>query len=184
MKIALFGGTGFVGSYIIDELISQDFTPRVLVRKNSESKVLNIDNCEIVNGDINDNPAIMDTIKGCDAVIYNIGIIRQFPKKGITFENLHFQGAKRCIDEAKKLGIKRFVLMSANGVCHDGTDYQATKMLAEEYLKWVDLDYTIFRNADDLVKKMSGKNPQIITGGGFNWNDDQQTPTSGYTAAG
>jgi len=44
MKIALFGGTGFVGSYIIDELISQDLTPKVLVRKNSESKILNIDN--------------------------------------------------------------------------------------------------------------------------------------------
>tara|TARA_Y100000590_G_scaffold108722_4_gene123712 strand:- start:3830 stop:4756 length:927 start_codon:yes stop_codon:yes gene_type:complete len=145
MKVALFGGTGFVGSYIIDDLISQDFIPRVLVRHSSESKILNIDSCEIINGDINDDSAINDTIKGCEAVIYNIGIIRQFVRKGITFENLHFQGAKRCIDAAKKLGVNRFILMSANGVTHDGTGYQTTKMLAEEYLKWVDLDYTIFR---------------------------------------
>jgi len=26
-------------------------------------------------------------------------------------------------------------------------------------------------------------NERVITGGGFNWNDDQQTPTPGYTAA-
>ena len=163
MKIALFGGTGFVGSYIIDELISQNLTPKVLVRKNSELKILNIDNCEIINGDINDEPAIMETIKGCDAVIYNIGIIRQFPKKGITFKNLHFQGAKRCIDTAKKLGVKRFILMSANGVCHDGTGYQTTKMLAEEYLKWADLDYTIFRPSLVFGDPREGGRPEFCT---------------------
>ena len=47
------------------------------------------------------------------------------------------------------------------------------------------LDYTIFKNADDLVKKMKSGN--VVTGlnggsGGFNWNDDQQTPTPGYMA--
>ncbi len=44
------------------------------------------------------------------------------------------------------------------------------------------LDYTILRNADDLVNKMSGDNATIEANSGFNWNDDQQTPTSGYTA--
>ena len=32
MKVAVFGGTGFVGSYLIDELIASDHIPRVLVR--------------------------------------------------------------------------------------------------------------------------------------------------------
>ena len=39
MKVALIGGTGFVGSYLIDELISNEHTPRLLVRKNSDYKV-------------------------------------------------------------------------------------------------------------------------------------------------
>ena len=33
MKVALIGGTGYVGSYIIDELIKHKIIPRVLVRK-------------------------------------------------------------------------------------------------------------------------------------------------------
>jgi len=48
------------------------------------------------------------------------------------------------------------------------------------------LDYTIFRNADDLVGKFgTGKEaPETVSiGGGFNWNDDQQTPTPGYIAS-
>ena len=39
MKIALFGATGFVGSYIVDELIKNGHKPIVLVRKNSEKKL-------------------------------------------------------------------------------------------------------------------------------------------------
>ena len=38
MKIAVFGGTGFVGSYIIDNLIESQYTPRVLVREQSKKK--------------------------------------------------------------------------------------------------------------------------------------------------
>ena len=48
------------------------------------------------------------------------------------------------------------------------------------------LDYTIFRNADDLVGKFgTGKEASetVMIGGGFNWNDDQQTPTPGYIAS-
>ena len=40
MKVSVIGGTGFVGSYIIDELIANDHIPRLLVRKGSEYKVI------------------------------------------------------------------------------------------------------------------------------------------------
>ena len=120
-------------------------TPRLLVRNGSQSKLLQHDKCELVFGDIENNNAVIETIQGCSAVIYNIGIIREFPAKGITYEKLHYLGAKRCIDLAVNYKIDRFILMSANGVKTDGTGYQKTKMLAEEYLKSVNLNYTIFR---------------------------------------
>ena len=145
MKTALFGGTGFVGSYIIDELIKHNITPRLLVRNGAQTKLHQKGKCELVFGNVEDNTAVMETLKGCSSVIYNIGIIREFPANGITYENLHYLGAKRCIDVAVNFKIDRFILMSANGVKTDGTGYQKTKMLAEEYLKSVNLDYTIFR---------------------------------------
>ena len=116
MKVALFGGTGFVGSYIIDELFKNGHEPVVLVREGSESKLNNSEKCKIISGDVTDVKSIENTIEGSDAVIYCIGIIREFPRKGITFEKLHFQAAKECIDSAKSLGVKRFIMMSANGV--------------------------------------------------------------------
>ena len=145
MKVALFGGTGFVGSYLIRELINNDHIPRVLVRDGSEDKLTNIDSCEVVMGEVTDQSTVMGTIDGCEAVIYNIGIIRQFPKRGITFEKLHFESAKKVIRATEESGLKRFIMMSANGVKPNGTGYQKTKWLAEQLLKSTDLKWTIFR---------------------------------------
>ena len=62
MKVALFGATGFVGSYIIDYLIAEQFEPSILIRKGSEKKILQSDKCRIISGDINDVNAIDETI--------------------------------------------------------------------------------------------------------------------------
>ena len=60
MKVSIIGGTGFVGSYIIDELIANGHTPRLLVRKGSEYKVIQSEKCEIVSGDIDDENALIN----------------------------------------------------------------------------------------------------------------------------
>ena len=145
MKVAVFGGTGFVGSYILDELLAQGHQAKLLVRAGSESKLESFSNIESVFGDVSSLESIEETLSGCDAAIYLIGIIRQFPGKGITFEELHFQSAKRVIHAAEKAGVKRFILMSANGVKPNGTPYQTSKWLAEQVLKGSTLDWTIFR---------------------------------------
>ena len=86
----------------------------------------------------------------------------------------------------------------ANAIEQDGTvDYQKlgrayTKIAYESYnladgittimfLRTDTLDYTIAADGNDLINKM--KDGTIVMGAGFNWNDDQQTPTPGYMAA-
>ena len=145
MKVAILGATGFVGSYIVDALVEAGHTPRVLVRPGSEAKLRHNDRCDIVPGDAGDASAVARLMAGADAAIYNIGIIRDFPDQGITFEAMHYAGAVRAIDAAREAGVRRFVLMSANGVRPDGVPYQSTKYRAEQHLQASGLDWTIFR---------------------------------------
>jgi uncharacterized protein YbjT (DUF2867 family) len=145
LRIGLFGGTGFVGSYLVDALLASDFHPVVLVRDGSEAKVRQRNRCTIVNGDIDDADAIKRVVDGSDALIYNIGILREFPKRGITYEKLQDEAARRVMDIAVAAGARRFLLMSANGVKPDGTGYQRSKYNAEAHLQATDLDWTIFR---------------------------------------
>lgn len=145
MKVALFGGTGFVGSYLVDALVAHGHVPRLLVRPGSEDKVRHAARCEIVAGDINEPASVAACMQGADAAIYNIGLIRETPSRGLTWEAMHYEGAARAIDAAVQAGVKHFVLMSANGVKPVGTGYQTTKYRAEQYLAASGLDWTVFR---------------------------------------
>lgn len=141
MKVFITGGTGFVGGYVLEELQQRGHEVVALVRPGSEEKLPDRFTGERVTGDIFDfkMPA------GCDAVIHVIGILREFKSKGITFERLQFQAAKEVADRSLAAGIERFILQSANGVRPDGTKYQYTKYLAEEYIKSKRFHWTIFR---------------------------------------
>jgi NADH dehydrogenase len=145
MRIAIIGGTGFVGSYIVDALLEQGHDVSVLVRPGSEHKVRHSASARIVSGTIDSTQSIDDLVAGRDAIIYCVGILRELPRKGITFEATQFDGVANTIDAAQKNGVRRFVLMSANGVKSPGTRYQETKKRAEERLLASDLDATIFR---------------------------------------
>lgn len=145
MKVAVIGGTGFVGSYLVDELIAQSHQPVLLVRPGSESNVRHQELCTLVSGDVKDPEAVRKTVAGCDAAIYLIGILREQERQGITFEELQYRGAQRTIDLAVEAGVPRFLLMSANGVKPSGTPYQSTKYRAERHLMSTELDWTIFR---------------------------------------
>ena len=141
----MFGGTGFVGGYLVRALLEAGHELSVLVRPGSEQKLVASDRCRVTMGDIADSEAMATALQGCDAAIYNIGILRAFPRRGITFEALHFEGACRVVDAAKELGVRRFLMMSANGVKRGGTPYQDTKFRADEYVISSGLDWTIFR---------------------------------------
>jgi NADH dehydrogenase len=144
-KVALFGGTGFVGRYLTDALTRAGYEVRLLARPDpGRSRVAQAE-VAVVEGTIGDSAAVRETLRGADVAIYNIGILREHPSRGITFEALQNEGARRVIEACVDLGVSRVVLMSANGVEQEQTDYQRTKRAAEKYLEGSGLEWTIFR---------------------------------------
>lgn len=145
VKVAVIGGTGFVGSYVVDHLLRVGFTPRLLVRPGSEARVEQAPDCEIVTGDLSDPSALVECISGTAAVIYLVGLLREDPRQGATFEEYQFRGVERVIAAAQAVGVRRCLLMSANGVRAAGTPYEETKYRAEQAVKASGLEWTTFR---------------------------------------
>ena len=145
MNIFLTGASGFVGKEILKRLLEKDYNVFALVR---DEKKLNIKhgNLTLVNGDILKVDTYKNALSNCDAIINLVGIIREYPKRGITFYKLHFEATKNLVDLAKQFHIKRFIQMSANGTRENAaSNYHKTKYMAENYVIKSDLDYTIFR---------------------------------------
>ena len=144
MKIFIAGGTGFVGSYLVSELLSRGHEIRLLVRnKNSFSGTVNV---ETVGGDLMKRDSIAGVCAGCDAIINLVGIIREFPGRGITYDRFHYEAVQNLIEEANRSGVKKWIQMSANGARKNGVSrYQSSKAGAEELLTSANFNLTIFR---------------------------------------
>lgn len=145
MNIAVIGATGFVGSYVVEELLSSGHQVSVLVRPGSESKLPPGTLWRTTSGDIDDQDALDKTLQDCDGVVYSVGLLREFPSKGITFELTQYQGVVNTVAAAKQNNVRRFVLISANGVKAQGTAYQETKYRAEQHLFASGLEATVLR---------------------------------------
>ena len=145
MNVGILGGTGFVGGYLVDALLAARHPVYALVRSGSAAKLRASGLCRAIEGDIADDDAINTLASRCEALIYNVGLLREYPSQGITFEEAHVSGVRRALAAAKKAGIRRFLLMSANGVESASTPYQQTKSRAEQLVEASGLDITIFR---------------------------------------
>lgn len=144
MKVFVTGGSGFVGSEVIRQLLAAGHEVRSLVhsRKATASEA----GLELWPGDATQPETLTGALAGCDAVIHLIGIIREFPEKQITFQRLHIEATRNVLSEANRQGVKRYLHMSANGTRPDGVaEYHQSKWAAEELVRLSGLDTTIFR---------------------------------------
>ena len=136
MHIFLTGATGFIGSYVLQELREAGHTVRCLVRQMDQPLEIEDKGVEKVKGNILKPDTLVGLMRGCDAIIHLVGIIDEHPSKGITFEKVHDEGTGNVIEAALQEEVPQFVHMSANGARPDGVSaYQTSKWAAEERVR-------------------------------------------------
>lgn len=171
--VAVTGASGFVGRYVIRELLTRGHTVRALVRDAVRAREGLGDVAAKVNlivGDVCDDAVLAQLVRGADACIHLVGIIREVrgetTDKPQTFERMHVAATRHVVDACRAAGIRRFLQMSALGVGSDGkAEYQKTKWEAEKYVRrsfgdGTDLDWTIFRPA--LIHGPDGEFVQMM----------------------
>lgn len=145
MKVALTGGSGFVGRHVLAHLSEHGHQVTALLR-DPDKLTSKPGNLHVVKGDLFDKDALKKLVENVDAVLHLVGIIDEKPNIGQTFERVHYKGTKNLVDAAKDAGVKRWVHMSALGTRPSAVaNYHITKWLAEESVRGSGMDYTIFR---------------------------------------
>jgi len=144
MKVFVTGGSGFVGRAIINRLLASQHEVRALVRR--ADAIAQQPHLTTVTGDTTDPDSLKNLLSGCDAVIHLVGIIREVPRKNITFDKLHTESTQNIVQASYDQGVPRYLHMSANGTRDAAiTRYHQTKWAAEEVVRQSNLNWTIFR---------------------------------------
>ena len=145
-RVFVTGATGFVGRAVIQALRAEGCSVRCLVRRGSERDLRGLGAIERVEGDVLARQTLEDGMAGCDAVVHLVGIIREQPTIGATFERVHVQGTVNVLEAAVATGVRRYLHMSALGTRPEARSrYHRTKWLAEDAVRGSALPWTIFR---------------------------------------
>jgi nucleoside-diphosphate-sugar epimerase len=124
MRVLLTGGSGFLGSYVAEQLCAEGHTVRALVRPRSDRRAMEkLSACEFAPGAIEDPASLKPALEGVDAVVHVAGIVKA--RNPSEFFAVNTQGTKNLVDAAlARGGLKRFVYVSslaAVGPSADGT---------------------------------------------------------------
>ncbi|MBA2454435.1 MAG: NAD(P)H-binding protein, partial [Chloroflexia bacterium] len=142
--VLLIGGTGYVGDVMRNRMRDAGYTVRLLTRSSSNNARYEREGFETVGGNITDTNSIVRALDGADMVVNLVAVIKE--KGDVTFEKMNYQGSVNVADAARQTGVVRLIQMSALGAGNmPDYPYHFTKWRAENYIKDLGLDYTIFR---------------------------------------
>lgn len=94
MKILVTGASGLLGKTIVQELVQHGYSVRLMVH----SQPISNPSVEIVNGSITDSTFVLESVKGCTAVIHCAALISFWPKKFKSLMEVNVDGTKNLID--------------------------------------------------------------------------------------
>ena len=120
MRIAVTGGTGFVGSHTVAALLHQGHEVRLLVR--SPERVAPAFEplavpppTDIVQGDVTDPGAVARLLDGCDAVVHCASVFSLDPRQRDQMERTNVAGTRVVLDAAAERGLDPVVHVSSYG---------------------------------------------------------------------
>lgn len=132
--VTIYGGSGFVGRYIVRRMAAEGWRVRVAVRHPNEAIFVRpygvVGQVEPVFCNVRDDASVSAAMIGADAVVNCIGLLAESGKN--SFEALHADGAGRIARLAAAQGIDQMVHLSAIGAnAESESEYQRTKAEGE-----------------------------------------------------
>lgn len=149
-KILLTGGDGFLGGYTAHALIKKGYQVKCfdITRQNDEG----LENCEYVQGDIQNLDDVVKAAEGCSHIYHLAGIadIEEARDRPLDTGKINIQGTLNALEAAKEQNIERFVFASTVYVYSDrGSFYRVSKQACENYIEMYSevfgVPYTILR---------------------------------------
>jgi uncharacterized protein YbjT (DUF2867 family) len=146
MRIAITGGTGFVGRHLPKELVAHGHEVVLIARglDKRDPAARDIPNTQFFSADLSSTGELARAFSACGAVAHCAGINREVGTQ--TYERVHVEGTRNVAEACRLAGVGKIILLSflrARPNC--GSGYHESKWKAEEIVRSSGLDYTIFK---------------------------------------
>ena len=171
MKVLVTGGGGFLGSYIVKQLLAKDYDVTNLSRNTYlELSELGVQSLQV---DLTDSSAVSELDLSAFDCIFHVAAMAGVWGKYENYYKINYKGTVNLFDKAKSDGVKNFIYTSTPSVVFGKIDieagdeslpylesyltaYASTKAMAEKY---------VLNNCNDKTRALSIR-PHLIWGPG------------------
>jgi nucleoside-diphosphate-sugar epimerase len=160
-QIAITGGTGFIGSHLVRDLIARDHTVTLVQRAASrnDQTFRNHNKIKIVSAELSSEEQLFNAFSGCDAVCHLVGINRE--RQAGDYNKVHVEGTAHVVAAASRAAVHKLVFVSFIRARASRTSlYLNSKWQGEEIVRSSALDYTIVKpgmvygKGDQMIKSI------------------------------
>jgi uncharacterized protein YbjT (DUF2867 family) len=148
MRVLVAGGTGFIGSRVVDELLAKG-DHQILVMTRDPARARPKPGVQYVRGDVSDATSLEVATRDVDVVVHAVQLPNhpvENPRRGWTYEQVDGAGTERMAAAAAKNGVKRFVYLSGAGTRPGRTEpWFRAKERAERAVTSSGMEYVILR---------------------------------------
>ncbi len=137
-RIAILGGTGFVGRSLCNRLAELGYELKVLTsnREYNRDELILLPGLQLIECNVHDQEQLTFQLSDCDAAINLVGILNEKGNSGKGFRKAHVELAEKLLAACMANGVRRILQMSAlNADAKEGSShYLRTKGEAEDLL--------------------------------------------------
>ncbi len=146
MKVAVTGGTGFVGRHVTAALVARGDRVVMIARgaDHSDLSITARPDVEWARTGVGDRAGLEASFAGVDTVVHCAGINREIGAQ--TYEAVHVHGTRNVVDAARATGVRKIVMLSFVRARPDcGSGYHESKWKAEQIVRASGLDFTVLK---------------------------------------
>jgi uncharacterized protein YbjT (DUF2867 family) len=153
-NVFITGGTGYIGSRLIPELLRRGHAVRALVRNGSDAKLPA--GATIVRGNALDLGTFADQVAPSDTFVQLVGVAHPSPAKARQFRDIDLVSVTASAAAARDAGVRHFVYLSVAQPAPVMRDYVAVRAAGERLVRETGIAATFVR-------------PWYVLGPGHRW---------------
>ncbi len=191
MKYLVTGGAGFIGSHLVQNLLEQGASVRVLdnfstgKRENLEAlrRQFDADRLEILEADVRDAAHLEGAVRGVEVIFHEAAFISvpQSMQEPQTCFDVNIRGTSLLLDAARRAGVRRAVVASSAAVYGES---QALPLVEETPLQPLS-PYALSKRVKEMYAELftGSFGFEVVALRYFNVYGPRQRPDSMYAAA-
>src|SRR5271165_5130179 len=114
MRVTVTGGTGFLGGFLVRDLLAKGATVRVLARPSPRAEQLQAGGAEVITGDVNHHDSMARAVAGAGIVYHLAARVGAAPRR--SYFDVNVGGTERVLLASSRARVSQFVYLSSLAV--------------------------------------------------------------------